>query len=93
MDHFAEAFFDVPDNHGDLTPDILIHRVEDHGAGTVHWFAREPDSTSGLTHLYERRTPNTPEWEAQVKEDLRQVIADVFGVSNVTLTKHDGDDW
>lgn len=93
MDHFAEAFFNVPDNHGGLTPDVLIHRVDSYAAGTVHWFAREPGSASNLTHLYSRRTPSTPEWEAQVKEDLRQMIADVFQVSNVTFTKHDGDDW
>ena len=88
-DHFAAIFLAVEWGHGDLEPDVLVFRVEDHAAGTVQWTACDQSGQ----HLYGRQVPNTPEWTAQVQEDLREVVAEQFSVTDITFTRWNGDDW
>lgn len=84
MDHHAEIFLNTEKAHGDLEPDALVFRQEDHAAGTALWTVND-----GRSELYRRTTPNTAQWEAQVRHD----VAELFPGDTVNFTRPDGDDW
>lgn len=89
MDHYAEVFVDAPDDHSDLEPDYLVYRKSDHAAGTVQW--RLEDACG--KEIYARNTPSTPEWEAQVKHDITELIADRGEHESIRLLLADGEGW
>lgn len=84
-DRFAEVFLNAPDNHDHLKADALVHRVENHQAGTVLWRVEGPDGTL----IYQRNMPDTRDYAEQARAD----ITDAFPGRSVHLLLADGQDW